>query len=239
MASVNPLLLPVRKDVETIRRTVLENIIKMLANRKWIYKENIQKKLDEVVKNQNDDNLYKISLDVHLGSFSTYDPQHDKFDDKKKKKEKDGKEINQFIDNTVTVKLLPQKVTSIGKSPIISEYISNYTNMHKILVVDNISDKSKHQLLSNRYLEIFEESFFMIDLLSHVCSPQYEILSPAETEIFLKSYNVTKNQMKKMLDSDAASQYLYVKRGQIVRIIRSSELTGEAIDYRIIVHRGL
>ena len=42
MASTNnPLLLPVRKDIDTIRKTVLTNIIKMLIERKWLNKDNL------------------------------------------------------------------------------------------------------------------------------------------------------------------------------------------------------
>ena len=224
--SVNPTYLPVRKDNETIRKTVLTNIVKMLNNRKWISIENVPKQIESLIESYNDDHVYKIKLDVSLAKVSTYDPnddgtarEHDK----------------SFEDNVVIIKLLPQKVTSISKSPIIGEFLTNYKKNHKILVVDSISDKSKHQLMNGKYVEVFNESFLMIDLFSHVCSPKYEVLTPDETDEMLKSYHLIRKQMKRMYVTDPAAQYLYLRRKQVTRIIRHSEIAGLAIDYRIII----
>lgn len=227
--STNPSHLLVRKDTETIRKTILTNIVKMLCNRKWILAENMEKEILKLNDSYNDDHIYKIKLDVRLSNIPTYDPNDD---DSQKTKD------TNFEDNVVIVKLLPQKVTSISKSPIITEFLSNYKKNHKIMVVESMSDKSKHQLLASRRIEIFNETFLMIDLLSHVCSPSYEVLNSTEVSELLESYHLSRKQMKRMLDSDPASMYLYLKRKQIVRIIRNSELTGKSIDYRIVIHKG-
>lgn len=227
--SVNPTHLPVRKDTETIRKTVLTNIIKMLNNRKWITNDNVEKRIKEISDSYNDDQIYKIKLDIALSKLDTYDPPDD---DTPKKQEKD------FDDNIVMVKLWPQKVTSIAKSPIILEFLTNYKKNHKILIVDSISDKSKHQLVTTKYTEVFNEAFMMLDILGHVCSPQYEVLNPTDSNELLKSYHLTRKQMKRMYDSDPVSLYLFLKRKQIVRIIRNSELTGKSVDYRIVIHKG-
>lgn len=225
--SVNPLLLPVRKDIDTIHNTVLTNVIKMLSNRKWISFENSEKRINEIINTHNDDQIYKVKLDVSLSTLPTYDPSEMVNEDATKHKD--------FEDNIVMIKLLPQKITSIGKSPIIGEFMEKYRKNHKILIVDNISDKSKQQLISHKYMEVFRESFFMLNLLEHVCSPKYEVLTPDESKEMLKSYFLLKKQMKRMYDSDPASLYFFLKKKQIVRIIRNSELTGGAIDYRIVV----
>lgn len=225
--SVNPLLLPVRKDTETVRQTVLTNVIKMFYHRKWISKENLENQIKQAIDTHNDDHIYKITLDVSLSTFPTYNPDEIIKDT----------EINDQ-DNYVIIKLLPQKVMSISKSPIISEFLNSYKKSHKILVVENISDKAKHQLISNKKTEVFNEVFFMINLLEHVCSPEYEVLTPDESKELLDTYHLSRRQMKLMLDSDPASLYLFLKKKQIVRIIRNSELTGKSVDYRIIVHKG-
>ncbi len=41
-----------------------------------------------------------------------------------------------------------------------------------------------------------------------------------------------------MFDIDPVAQYLFLKKGRIVRIIRNSEASGYAIDYRIVVHKN-
>lgn len=227
--SANSIYLPVRKDSETVRKTVLTNVVKMLNNRKWIADENVEKYITKLIDSYNDEQIYKITVDVALSKLPTYEPSDD---DAPKKQEKE------FDDTIVMIKLLPQKVTSVAKSPIISEFLSNYKKNHKILIVDSISDKTKYQLVATKHTEVFKESFLMLDIMSHVCSPQFEVLSPNESTELLSSYHLTRKQMKRMLDTDPVSLYLFLKRKQIVRIIRNSELTGKAIDYRIVIHKG-
>jgi DNA-directed RNA polymerase subunit H (RpoH/RPB5) len=41
-----------------------------------------------------------------------------------------------------------------------------------------------------------------------------------------------------MYDTDRASKYLYVKKGQIVRIIRNTKNTETSIGYRVIAKKG-
>jgi DNA-directed RNA polymerase subunit H (RpoH/RPB5) len=224
MSDSTEFILPVRKDADTIQKTVLTNVINMLHNRKWISSENLDKKIKEIISSTNDNQLYIISLDINLKKTDSYEPELIKSEN--------------FIDDKIILKIVPQKITSIGKSPIILEFINEYSKNHKILIVDGITDKQKQTLITNnRHLEIFNESFLMLDLMSFVCCPQYEVLSQNDCEQLLKTYNMTRRQMKKMGDSDPASLYLYLKQKQIVRIIRNSEITGKSIDYRIVVHR--
>jgi len=226
--SVNPLLLPVKKDADTIRATVLTTIIKMLHRRGWISAENVKKQIDNVITSQNDDNLYKVTLDVKLLSFPTYDPQDENVPKKVDK---------EFDDKTVMIKLLSQKVTSVSKSPIITDFLTAYKKTHRILVVEEISEKAKHQLVSNKHIEVFSEVFLLADLMEFVSCPIYEILTPEQCTQVLEEYHLTKRQMKFMLDTDPASIYLFLKNKQMVRVIRDSELTAKSVDYRIVVHK--
>jgi DNA-directed RNA polymerase subunit H (RpoH/RPB5) len=74
--------------------------------------------------------------------------------------------------------------------------------------------------------------------MDHVLSPAYEILTPDECNMVLKEYQLTRRQMKIMFDVDTVAQYLFLKKGRIVRITRNSEASGNAIDYRIVVHKN-
>lgn len=226
--AVNPLLLPVKKNIDTVRKTVLTNIIKMFNKRKWISNDNLEKEIKQVTEEYNDNNIYKINLDVDLNNVETYYPVD----------EGEEKKFNDLSGKFVMVKLLPQKITSVSKSPIIQEFFTEYKKIHKILIVDSISDKSKNQITASKHIEVFSESFFMIDMMELVCSPKYEVLTPTETQLFLESYHLTRKQMKKIYDTDAASYYLFLKKKQIIKIIRDSELTGKSVDYRLVVHRG-
>lgn len=222
--SINPQL-SVRIDTETVKERVLSNIVKMLFHRGWIKSENIENRIKGLIDSTNDENLYKVKLDVKLGTFSTYEYQNtdDKMD---------------FIDDIVFIKLVPQKVTSVGKSPVIGEFLTTYKQSHKILIVDEMSDKSRNALMSNKYVEVFIEKKILQNVMDHLMCPAYEILTPDECTNVLKEYQLIRRQMQIMFDTDTVAQYLFLKKGRIVRIIRNSEASGNAIGYRIVVHKN-
>jgi DNA-directed RNA polymerase subunit H (RpoH/RPB5) len=226
MSAINPLLLPVKKDSNTVRLTVLENLVNMLNKRKWILDKNVKSIVKHLMDSVNEDNIYKIPLDVDLTSLETYLPNLD---------DKDKRKINEMDGKYIVVKLLPQNITSIAKSPIMTEFITSNVKYHKIIVVSEITEKVKTVLMDvNKNLELFKEIFLMIDLLEHVCSPKYEILTPIEIKEIILSYHTPKKKFQIMLENDPASIYLFLQKGQIVRIIRNSEITGTSIAYKII-----
>ena len=75
----------------------------------------------------------------------------------------------------------------------------------------------------------------MIDLVSHVAVPKHEMLNEEETQIFLKDYILKKREIPKMFISDPVSKYFNAKVGQVFRIIRPSEVSGQSIYYRIVI----
>lgn len=228
MSKINPLL-TVKKDIETIRVTVLTNVIKMLNKRKWLNDDNLETQIEKAIKSQNDNHVYIIDLDVDLNNLTTYYPP-----DEEERIFSEG-----FNGKQIVIKLLPQKVTSISKSPIIQEFFNEHKKVHKIIIVDSVSDKSKSQIMALKHIEIFSEPFFMLDMMELVCSPKYEVLTPEEIPSFLESYHLTRKQMPKMFDNDPASLYLFLKKKQIVRIIRDSENTGSSVSYRLVIHKGI
>ncbi len=224
--SVNPLLLPITKDADTKRKDVLTNIVKMLAYRKWINQENVNKYIENIISENKDDDIYKIKLDNDLSTNEFYASEL---------KQKD----NTFDGKTVMIKLIHQKVTGINKSPLLIEFIANYKKYHKIVVVDDMpTTKVIQQLNVTPNTESFFESFFLINLMEHVCSPVYHVLNQKEQQQFYEEYEDRKNKLAKIYDNDPASLYLFVKKGQILRIERASEVTGTAVMYRIVVHRS-
>jgi len=118
------------------------------------------------------------------------------------------------------------------------DFLTEYKDYHKILIVKSYTAKSKENLLDPSFgiTEVFIEADLMINLMEIVGCPQYEVLTPEETDQFLDEYFSSRKQLKKMFDCDRAALYLFLKRKQVVRIIRDSEITGKAIDYRIVIH---
>jgi DNA-directed RNA polymerase subunit H (RpoH/RPB5) len=205
----NPLLLPINKDPEIIRRTVLSNIIAMLKYRglldpkKWN-----DKYIDEFTKHRNDNNMYKINLDTELQKDEDLDTK------------------------SIVVKIIGQKLNSISSSPIVNDFLKSYVNNYKIIVFDSISEKAKTAFNEYKNIEVFVESFFMLDLLAIDGSPDYEVLSKEEIVKLKNSYHIDNSSITKMLMTDPAVKYLNLSRGQVVRVIRNSEQTGKSIAYR-------
>lgn len=212
--SINPQLIPIKKSSETIRATVVTNIVKMLTERGLIDRQKMTGMIKYLTEHSPDDNQYKIELDVPVKSY---------INDKT------------FEGKYAMVKIIPQKVTGFNKSPIIKDFLDNNQKHHKILVFDGISEKAKHFIENTPNVEVFIESFFMINLIEHVDSPKYQVLSDEDIEKLLKTYNVKRNQLEKILDSDPVCKYYNLKRGQVLRILRNSEQTGKGVAYRIVV----
>jgi len=147
-------------------------------------------------------------------------------------------------DNTFTVKvstgdhyvfkILYQKITAIGKQSVINVFFKDYAQFKKILIVQDYNKKI-YDYVTKNHSQIFLESAFMQDIISHRDQPKFEVLSPKEIEAVKLEYNINEYTTKKYSRSDAVVRYFGLKRGDMVRIIRPSLISGEAIDYRIVV----
>ena len=73
------------------------------------------------------------------------------------------------------------------------------------------------------------------DILKHKLVPHHEILSKEEAEKLLKTYNIKKEQLPRMLITDPVAKAIGAKEGDIVKIIRKSPTAGVAIAYRLVV----
>lgn len=214
--SLNPELIPVKKDNETIRREVLTNVVKMMNARGLILEKNIKKHFEDI-KKINDDDTYIFKLDKEVKSDSQ---------DKKYKEKFNGLQL--------CVKIIHQKIQGITKMPIIKDFVTQYTTSHKIFIFDGISDKAKTSLTDIPNTEVFEEAFLMLNIIEHIDSPRYELLTEDEEKEVMDSYILKKKEMKKILTSDPIVFYFNLKRGNIIRIIRPSEQSGNSVDYRIV-----
>ena len=276
MSANNPIILNMNFD--TIKETVLTNLVKMVGYRQWIKKSHIDKIIGEVTSVDNDNMIYSIKLDVDLRTFEVYDFTEDlgeidegiieilseekkeakkneikykenpkgsepepKKDTKEEKHKKKTIIENKHFDGTqIYVKLFPQqKITSIEKTPALNEFIKKYHNYHRIIIVDSITEKPLNKLHEYNNIEVFNEAFFMINLPDYVLSPQYNVLTSETIEQFKKDYKILNlHYLPIMYDTDPAARYLYVKKGQIVRIIRRTKNTETSIGYRVIAKKG-
>jgi DNA-directed RNA polymerase subunit H len=70
---------------------------------------------------------------------------------------------------------------------------------------------------------------------THQMVPKHEILTAEERKEVLEMFGVEKEQLPKMLDSDAVCKEIGAKKGDILRILRKSETGGESVYYRVVI----
>ncbi|MBW2984040.1 DNA-directed RNA polymerase subunit H [Candidatus Woesearchaeota archaeon] len=70
----------------------------------------------------------------------------------------------------------------------------------------------------------------------HSLIPKHMRLSEKEKEAVLKKYNITLNELPKILKNDPAIQKLGAKSGDVIKIVRKSPTAGEAVFYRGVIN---
>lgn len=70
------------------------------------------------------------------------------------------------------------------------------------------------------------------DVTKHELVPKHTKLSDKDAAELLEKYNITARELPKILLADPAIQHLDVKEGDIIKVVRKSDLTGESMFYR-------
>jgi DNA-directed RNA polymerase subunit H (RpoH/RPB5) len=73
------------------------------------------------------------------------------------------------------------------------------------------------------------------DIHEHVLVPRHETISEEEKKQLFEKYNITPDQLPKILDTDPVSKSIGARSGQIVKIIRKSHTAKESVGFRLVV----
>ena len=206
-----PQLLPIQKNRDKEREDILTNVIKMLTNRGLLKKTEQKENIDKITESIRETDEYKITLDYPEKYY-----------------ENENK--------TLIVKILNQKIAGVSKTSIVGEFLYENKNAPKIVIVNSITSKALHQIHTEfKNTEVFLERELMIDLVSHVAVPKHELLSDKDAEQVLTEYETKKREMPKIFITDPVAKYFNARLGQIFRIIRSSETSGQSAYYRLVI----
>lgn len=132
------------------------------------------------------------------------------------------------------IKIIFQKVTSLGKPSTIIDFLDKYKNAHKIIVVGGYNASTAEDLHKQPNVELFLVDDLMSDVVTHELQPRFELLSQAEMDALKKEYNITNKQFMKLERADPVTKYFNLKRDDIIRIIRPSPTAVRGITYRIV-----
>ncbi len=69
----------------------------------------------------------------------------------------------------------------------------------------------------------------------HQLVPKHEILTQQEKKEVLEMFGVEKEQLPKILETDAVCKETGAKKNDVLRIIRKSETGGESVYYRVVI----
>uniref|UniRef100_A0A7S2SDV3 Uncharacterized protein n=1 Tax=Mucochytrium quahogii TaxID=96639 RepID=A0A7S2SDV3_9STRA len=119
-----------------------------------------------------------------------------------------------------------------------AEKMSKQEVRKAILVVEkDISPFARKALAEAQpmyFIEVFKESELLVDITEHELVPKHEVLSSEEKDQLMKRYKLKDSQLPRMYITDPITRYFGLVRGQVVKIIRSSETAGRYVSYRIV-----
>merc|ERR1711879_520334 len=94
--------------------------------------------------------------------------------------------------------------------------------------------KSIHEATNGAILaETFLESELVVNVTEHILVPKHYLLSADEKAELLEHYKAKEFQLPRILTKDPVAKYLGLCRGDVVKIVRSSETAGHYVTYRI------
>lgn len=126
----------------------------------------------------------------------------------------------------------------------IQDFIEKYgSKKNAIIIFNNESISTAVKSLLNKYDKIFQKNggqlqYFTLQQLmfnptKHVYVPTHTKLTDEEVKEFMKEYMTrTKMHMHVILQSDPIAKWIGLKHGDIVRINRYNENSGESFSYR-------
>ena len=102
---------------------------------------------------------------------------------------------------------------------------------NRVLTTNNISVAAEHDV----DIESHTYDRFAIDMTKAPHVPVHSIVTEEEAQELLSFLHKTRYDMPKILHTDTQVIWLGAKQGDLIRITRLSEVTGESLIYRVVI----
>ena len=144
-----------------------------------------------------------------------------------------------IIDNKkISIYQFTGKIASIVQGSPLYDYLKNFTDVHKIIIMKEPTKRTAKQITSEYpNCEFFFEYEMMEDLPSKMFIPEHKLLNDEEKKAFLEIFK--ESELAKINDTDMMSRYYAAKVGDIFKIVRPSLTAGKNIFYRKVVPGNL
>jgi DNA-directed RNA polymerase subunit H len=73
------------------------------------------------------------------------------------------------------------------------------------------------------------------NILKHELVPYHEVLGPKEVKQVLKTYNITKEQLPRVVVTDPVARAIGAREGDVLKVIRKSRTAGISVAFRFVV----
>ncbi|KAF2083770.1 RPB5 subunit of DNA-directed RNA polymerase [Saccharata proteae CBS 121410] len=84
-------------------------------------------------------------------------------------------------------------------------------------------------------VELFMEQDLLVNITEHELVPRHILMSHEEKAALLKRYRLKESQLPRLSVNDPVAKFLGLKKGQVVKIIRSSQTAGRYASYRTVL----
>lgn len=140
---------------------------------------------------------------------------------------------------TIWVEFLPDTSVGIKQMRNFAQHLSS-NNFHTGILVTNVNItpaalKIIPAVASETRIECFVEQDLLVNITHHELVPKHVLLSKEEQAKLLQRYRLKATQLPRIQVGDPVARYLGLRRGQVVKIIRTSETAGRYASYRLCV----
>jgi len=148
--------------------------------------------------------------------------------------------VRKIDDSDVFIMVFFPSEDTVGVDPIRRYYKTMQEENVKraILVVkEKLTPSAKTALAglpADCNVEYFKEEELLVDITEHELVPEHKLLSEGDKQALLARYKLNQSQLPRMQKNDPISRYFGLQRGDVVKIIRSSETAGRYVTYRTV-----
>lgn len=84
------------------------------------------------------------------------------------------------------------------------------------------------------FFEVFKDKELMINVTRHELVPKHAVLVEEEKQTLLKRYGLKETELGQIQRGDPVARYFGMSKGQVFKIVRSSQTAGRYVSYRIV-----
>jgi len=197
----------IEKNKSELLKTVILNIIKMIANRGYLSNDKVVDIYKKTISASPDDMVYKIPINY--------------------------KKFKEFVFKIIPQSISTINKAS-GISDFLLNY-KNTLTLVVVDDVSRKAREDAYRRFPNT--QLFLKSELLTDKLDNNLVPKHVLLTKEQTEQFFIDYNIKKKHMPKINYNDPIAKYYNAKPGDVFKIIRPSETTIYANSYRLVIKK--